>query len=242
MCASRRRTTPARASSTRASATFTGRSLVPTESTSTSSTSYRRARRRTSFRQLHRRNAPRDNNKREERLDEQEADHDDLDDGCARECGGGGDSRSGRRHRGAAAGGRLQHGLRPGLSQPEFEWAGQHDGRECRERQRRRRRQHARHAWPVLAVRVHVLLPTATRSIDRTARDEEGEARECGSFLSEAPLRAPYQRLSRAAARKRLALDAPPRRPALAQAPMCPARTAGVALALPEPPRADECR
>src|SRR6266536_5054855 len=189
MCASRRRTTPARASSTRASATFTGRSLVPTESTSTSSTSYRRARRRTSFRQLHRRNAPRDNNKREERLDEQEADHDDLDDGCARECGGGGDSRSGRRHRGAAAGGRLQHGLRPGLSQPEFEWAGQHDGRECRERQRRRRRKQARHAWPVLAVRVHVLLPTATRSIDRTARDEEGEARECGSFLSEGSIK-----------------------------------------------------
>src|SRR5207245_7360204 len=45
------------------------------------------------------------------------------------------------------------------------------------------------------------------------------------------------RRLSRAAARKRPALDAPPRRPALAPAPMCPARRAGAALALPEPPR-----
>src|SRR5436190_1997604 len=186
MCAGRRRTTQARASSTAASATFTARSLVPTESTSTWFTSYRRPPRRTSFRQLRRRNAPRDNDKRKESDDhEQEAHHDDLDDGCARECGGGGDSRGGRGPRAAAAGGRLQHGVRAGISQPEFEWAGQHDGREWRERQRRRRRKHARHARPLLALPVHVLL----RPVNRTARVEEGEARECGPFLPEGSIK-----------------------------------------------------
>jgi hypothetical protein len=35
-------------------------------------------------------------------------------------------------------GGRLQHGVRP-AEQPEFQWARQHDGRQC---ERRRRRKH----------------------------------------------------------------------------------------------------